>query len=82
MFLAVMDDRAACRAVFKRSWVTKEEGVLVGYPPFTRERTIFPLHYAAISHYWGPQVEYAFRDVSVVCTLRPTTAARRRVLNW
>lgn len=43
---------------------------------------VYPLSYAALSAYFGlTQTEYAYRDMSIACTLRPY-GARARVLQW
>jgi hypothetical protein len=77
-------DRDGFAAYFKRSWVLKKDGRFLGLPDFATgtDARFFPLQYALLERYRAARVDYPLRDISIACTIRPTVAVRKRVLQW
>ena len=67
---------------FKRSFVSRSDGVFKNYPHF-RVPDVYPMTYALAEAYLQHHFNFD-RDIEVLCTLRgsPQMATRLRVQNW
>lgn len=70
---------------FKRSFVSRQNGIFHGYMPYVSRGNIFPMTYTTAEAYIKLQYnKFANRDLEIVCTLRGSNhdPVRLRVREW